>query len=243
MKITVNLSQLLIGAVIGALLAGGGYAIAASRSNTVHGCVNNRTSVLTVRKHCPKGTTGLSWSRQGPRGRTGARGAIGAAGQAASVQVGTVTTSTTATTASVTNSGSSSNAILNFTLPEATTAISSNGEQLRAWGQLLPGASGTNPMIPSLAYSSGNIVSVSTPSYGVYTVVVSGCSAAGTKDPVIQATPDQYENDQNDTVGNVLAFVRTWDVTDNGDLWFDLDTGNAATGVPVDADVQFAVTC
>lgn len=239
MKITVNLSQLLIGAVIGALLAGGGYAIAATTANkTIHACINKRSGAVAIKAKCPKGTRVMTWNQRGPQGAAGAQGA---AGQAASVSVGTVTTSTTSTQAAVTNSGDSSHAVLNFTLPEATTAVSSNGEQLRAWGQLLPGASGTTEMTPTLAYGS-NVLYVEGPSYGKYDVTVTGCSAAGIEDPVIQATPDQYEGDTNDTVGNVLALVGTWGES-NGNLWFVLETGNAATGVPVDADVQFSVIC
>jgi hypothetical protein len=247
MKITVNLTQLSIGVLIGVALAGGGYAIAATTANkTIHACVSKTSKALTVRPKCPKGTAALTWNQKGPQGATGARGAAGAqgtAGQAASVSVGTVTTSTTSTVAAVSNSGDSSHAVLNFTLPEASTAVARNGEQLRAWGQLLPGASGTNPMIPSVAYSSGNIAGISTLSYGKYTVVVHGCSAAGIQDPVIQATADQYESDSNDPSGGLFTYVPTWGETDNGDLWFDLDTGSVASDTPVNADVQFSVIC
>lgn len=248
MKITVNVSQLLIGAVIGALLAGGGYAIAATTSTkTIHACVSKSSKALTVRSKCPKGTTALVWNQKGQHGATGKAGATGAtgpAGQAASVKVGTVTTSTTATTASVTNTGTSSAAVLDFTLPEATTAVSSNGEQLRAWGQLLPGASETEAMSPTLAYSSGNINDLHALDPGTYYFNVSGCSAVGIADPIIQATPDDDDNDADNSVGTITAMVTAWGTNpDNDELYVELTTGDATTGDAVDADVQFSVIC
>lgn len=64
----------------------------------------------------PKGDTGA----QGPKGDTGAAGPAGAqgpAGTAATVKVGTVTTGEAGSNAAVTNSGTSSDAVLNFTIP------------------------------------------------------------------------------------------------------------------------------
>ena len=58
----------------------------------------------------PKGDTGP----QGPKGDTGAQGP---AGTAATVKVGTVTTGEAGSNAAVTNSGTSSDAVLNFTIP------------------------------------------------------------------------------------------------------------------------------
>jgi hypothetical protein len=250
MKITVNLTQLSIGVLIGVALASGGYAVAATTiSKTVRGCVSKKSHVLTVQSRCPKGTTALSWSQQGPRGvagKTGAQGAAGTAGQAASVQVGTVTTSTTATQAAVTNVGTSSRAILDFTLPEASTAVASNGEQLRAWGQVLSNASGTNTMVPTLAYRSSNVMDVTSPAYGVYDIQISGCSDAGLTDPVIQATPDEYKVNANhdDSTGNVVALTTSWNVNpDNGYLVVEVETNDPATNDRVDSDLQFSVIC
>lgn len=55
---------------------------------------------------------------QGTQGTTGATGATGPAGAAATVSVGTVTTGAAGSSATVTNSGTSSEAILNFTIPQ-----------------------------------------------------------------------------------------------------------------------------
>lgn len=62
----------------------------------------------------PAGATGAT-------GATGPQGAAGASGAAATVSVGTVTTGAAGSSASVTNSGSSSAAVLNFTIPAGAT--------------------------------------------------------------------------------------------------------------------------
>lgn len=57
----------------------------------------------------------------------GATGATGPAGAAASITVGTVTTGAAGTEASVTNGGTSSAAVLNFTIPQGAQGV--QGEQ------------------------------------------------------------------------------------------------------------------
>ena len=59
-----------------------------------------------------------------PAGATGANGATGADGTAATVQVGTTTTGAPGTSASVTNTGTESNAVLNFVIPAGATGAS-----------------------------------------------------------------------------------------------------------------------
>jgi hypothetical protein len=46
-----------------AVAAGGGYAIAASNTTTIHGCVGNRTHVLYIQKRCNRGQRALVWSK------------------------------------------------------------------------------------------------------------------------------------------------------------------------------------
>ncbi len=41
--------------------AGGGYAIAATNNNTIHGCVNKRTHALYIQARCHRGQTRLTW--------------------------------------------------------------------------------------------------------------------------------------------------------------------------------------
>jgi hypothetical protein len=67
----------------------------------------------------PTGTTGAP----GPTGLTGPTGASGPTGTAATVAVGTTTTGAAGTSASVTNSGTSSAATFNFTIPRGDTGL------------------------------------------------------------------------------------------------------------------------
>jgi hypothetical protein len=57
----------------------------------------------------------------GPTGAAGAAGSAGAAGAAATIAIGTVTTGAAGSSASVTNSGSSSAAVIDFTIPRGNT--------------------------------------------------------------------------------------------------------------------------
>jgi Collagen triple helix repeat (20 copies) len=61
-------------------------------------------------------------AQQGSTGATGSAGPAGPAGAAATVSIGTVTTSPAGATPTVTNTGSSNEAILNFTFPQAETS-------------------------------------------------------------------------------------------------------------------------
>lgn len=58
---------------------------------------------------------------QGPKGDAGPKGEKGEDGEAATISIGTVITGEAGTSASVTNSGTDSNAILNFTIPKGET--------------------------------------------------------------------------------------------------------------------------
>lgn len=62
----------------------------------------------------PKGDTG----ERGPQGLQGPKGNDGAVGTAATIRVGTVSTGSAGSAASVTNSGTSSEVILNFVIPK-----------------------------------------------------------------------------------------------------------------------------
>lgn len=61
-----------------------------------------------------------------PSGLTGANGANGSAGAAATISVGTVTTGSPGSNATVTNSGNSSVAVFNFTIPAGATGATGN---------------------------------------------------------------------------------------------------------------------
>ena len=80
-----------------------------------------------------KGEQGI----QGPRGLQGEQGVQGPAGNAATITIGSVTTSAPGTAASVTNSGTPSAAVLDFTIPQG--AKGDKGDQGTADGGDLSG--------------------------------------------------------------------------------------------------------
>ena len=70
------------GVAIGALLAGGGYAIAAG-NESINSCVSKRTHALLIKSKCGRGESRLVFSArgpQGPRGNSGAQGPQGVLG-------------------------------------------------------------------------------------------------------------------------------------------------------------------
>ena len=88
-----------------------------------------------------------------PQGPTGATGTQGPAGAAATVTLGTTTTGAAGTSASVTNSGSSSAAVFNFTIPRGAT------------GAQGPPVTFLNAYNPATSYIVGNAVSEAGSSY------------------------------------------------------------------------------
>jgi hypothetical protein len=108
--------------------------------------------------------SGTSWAvlaAQGSEGTSGATGAQGPSGSAATVSIGTVTTGAAGTDASVTNSGTSSAAILNFTIPRGdagTGGGASGGAVFTALHPVTGGLSGMtyyNPVNDERANSEG----------------------------------------------------------------------------------------
>ncbi len=89
---------------------------------------------------------------QGPQGATGQTGATGPAGSAATISVGPTTTGAAGTSASVTNSGTSSAATLNFTIPQGVTGATGATGPAGATGQT--GAAGT-PGPPGIQGQTG----------------------------------------------------------------------------------------
>ena len=92
----------------------------------------------------PTGPTGPQ-GPTGPKGYTGATGPQGPQGPAATITVGTTTTGNPGTNASVTNSGTSSAAVLNFTIPRGdkveTGATGPTGSVTRPWKAAADGLS------------------------------------------------------------------------------------------------------
>jgi hypothetical protein len=84
-----------------------------SYSGSAYVCILQSTGNL------PTNTTYFSTlASKGDTGATGATGATGPAGSAATIAVGTVTTGAAGSSVIVTNSGTSSAAVLDFTIPE-----------------------------------------------------------------------------------------------------------------------------
>ncbi|CDA75964.1 collagen triple helix repeat protein [Clostridium sp. CAG:242] len=96
--------------------------------------INNPEGVVLSMNHCPfpcgyvpvcpypvAGPAGPKGAT-GPRGAAGPRGPAGPAGEAATITVGTVTTGEPGTDAEVVNSGTSQNAVFNFTIPQGSSA-------------------------------------------------------------------------------------------------------------------------
>ena len=90
------------------------------------------TSAAILNFTIPQGATGSAGpaGATGPPGPTGGTGPQGSAGAAATVTVGSTTTGTAGTAANVSNAGTTSAAILNFTIPRgATGATGPTGPQ------------------------------------------------------------------------------------------------------------------
>ena len=114
----------------------------------------------------PQGATGPT----GPTGATGPQGPKGDTGTAATIAIGSTTTGSPGSSALVTNSGTSSNAVFNFTVPSGATGA--QGPQGPAGtpgqgvptggntGQVLTKASGTNYDTTWTYAGAGTVVSV-----------------------------------------------------------------------------------
>jgi hypothetical protein len=63
-----------------AIGGGGGYAFAATQNKTIHGCVNNGSHVLYIKKRCGRGESRLVWSQQAPQGQVTAWAAVNEVG-------------------------------------------------------------------------------------------------------------------------------------------------------------------
>jgi hypothetical protein len=74
----------LVAVAAGALLAGGGWAIAASSSGVIRACSGKKGGALRIATKCKKSERSVSWNQQGLRGLQGPVGATGAQGPAGS---------------------------------------------------------------------------------------------------------------------------------------------------------------
>jgi Collagen triple helix repeat (20 copies) len=108
----------------------------------------------------------------------GSVGATGPAGAAATVSVGTVTTGASGTQASVTNSGTASAAVLNFTIPQGAPGANGTGGGGGGGTSGIPFASMYHAVsFNSVYYSVNNTGSALTEGTAVLTWVPAGCVA------------------------------------------------------------------
>ena len=120
-----------------------------------------------------------------PAGATGANGATGADGTAATVQVGTTTTGAPGTNASVTNTGTESNAVLNFVIPAGATGADGTAATVQV-GTTTTGAPGTNASVTNTGTESNAVLNFVIPAGAT------GASAAESR-PSVLAVQDTTE--------------------------------------------------
>jgi hypothetical protein len=97
---------------------------------------------------------------KGDQGDPGEGGEPGGAGAAATVAVGTVTTGEAGSAASVTNSGTSSDAVLDFTIPRGP-ARDNSGQQVFPTN----GAASTSPVVLSGTWFTGGTATTTKPQF------------------------------------------------------------------------------
>jgi hypothetical protein len=80
-------SAVLVG-IVAVVAAGGGYALASSKTNTITVCVKKHGGTLYKARKCKRGDSKLRWNKVGPQGPVGATGATGPAGTPGFVSIG-----------------------------------------------------------------------------------------------------------------------------------------------------------
>ena len=107
-----------LGPVVASVTIGTTTTLAPGSSATVTNVGSSQNAIFNF--GIPQGATGATGAT-GPAGPTGPAGATGPAGTAATVVVGLTNTGAPGTYASVINSGTSSAAVLDFTIPAGAT--------------------------------------------------------------------------------------------------------------------------
>lgn len=111
---------------------------------------------------------GIPKGDKGDKGDTGATGATGSPGEAATVSIGTTSTGLPGTNASVTNTGTSSDAVLNFTIPRGEKGDkgdtgSTGSAATVAVGTTSTGAAGTDASVTNTGTSSAAVLNFTIP--------------------------------------------------------------------------------
>lgn len=163
---------------------------------------------------------------KGAKGDTGATGATGSPGAAATVSVGTTTTGQPGTNASVTNSGTQSAAVLNFTIPKGAKGDNGN-----------PGSAATiavGTVTTLQPNQSAYVTNVGTSSAAVFDIGIpkgeQGQAGSGSGD-MLAADYDPNGTVQN--AGGIVAYVASEVPTKTSELTND---GSDNTSVYVEAD-------
>jgi hypothetical protein len=223
MTLHIKLSHAVAALVAGAVLVGGGYALAASQQNTIHACVSNRTHAILQESKCGKGYRALTWNIAGPKGDRGANGATGAKGPTGAIGPQGVQGAQGA--------------------PGNTGPA---GPGLTAWAQIWMGLS-TDEIAPGS--DSHNVEpSVANGGTGVAYVDIEGCTTAGLAEPVVQVTADDDPSDHlagaESTANTAVAWVPHWTaVPDTSELSVEVEVTNPSTNVLVNSDFSITVTC
>lgn len=171
----------------------------------------------------PAGPTGPQ-GPTGPKGDTGATGPTGPQGPAATVTVGTTTTGNPGTNASVTNSGTSSAAVFNFTIPRGNTGATGpqgpDGDAATiAVGTVTTGAPGTSATVVNSGTSSAAVFDFTIPRGD------KGESGSGTGDMLAS---DYDPNGTVQNAGGIVDYVDGVLPTKTSDLQNDGSDGTAA---------------
>jgi hypothetical protein len=262
MTFHIKLTHLAVGAIAGAMLAGGGYALATTQNGVIHACVNDKTHALLVENKCAKGYAPLTWNQKGlkgapgahgasgTRGASGAAGAAGSTGAAATVSVGSVTTGAPGSQAAVTNAGTASNAKLNFVIPQGpagqtgTPGTDGTNTGPTAYGQVWLGSSSAQ-LAPG---NNSNLSNVGWAGTGAVGLDVEGCSSAGLAEPVINVTADDDPSDtltgKNNSPHPPVAWVAHWStVPDFPILAVEVEVTDPTDAALVTSDFSITVTC
>lgn len=158
---------------------------------------------------------------KGAKGDTGATGATGSPGAAATVSVGTTTTGQPGTNASVTNSGTKSAAVLNFTIPKGDKGDNGNPGSAAtiAVGTVTTGLPGTSATVTNVGTSSAAVFDFTIPRGD------KGEAGSGSGDMLAA------DYDPNGTVANaggIVDYVTAHEPTKTSDLVNDGSDGSAA---------------
>ena len=189
----------------------------------------------------------------GQTGATGATGSQGPAGTAATIAAGTTTTGAPGTSASVTNVGSSSAAVFNFTIPRgdkgetgntgATGATGSPGAAATiSAGTTTTGAPGTSASVTNSGTSSAAVFDFTIPRGDVGATGATG--ATGPAGPGVAAggTTGQFLSKASGT-----NYDTTWSTIIPGDRYLTSSTtsltiGNGTKSLTVGTGLSYTVT-